>query len=67
MEEKYIQRINMQLYNRLIRIEKENQNLKRAIKQFEWLIETVKNLKTIMEIINYGDERKSIEQRRKNI
>ena len=67
MDEKDVQRINMQLYNRLVTIEKENQNLKRAIKQFDWLIETVKNLKTIMEVINYGNEGKSIEQRRTDI
>ena len=67
MDEKDVQRINMQLYNRLVRIEKENQNLKRAIKQFDWLIEAVKNLKTIMEVINYGNERKSVEQRRTDI
>lgn len=61
------EKINMQLYNRLVRIEKENQKLKRALEQFNWIINTIQNLKTIMEVINCGNANKSIGQRRKDI
>lgn len=52
MMENYIERINMQLLSRLQRIEKENEELKRAIQEFNWLIDLIKNLKIIGGIIN---------------
>ena len=61
------EKINMQLYNRLVKIEKENQKLKRALEQFNWIINTIQNLKTITEVITIGDERKSIECRQTDI
>lgn len=61
------EKINMQLFNRLTRIEKENEQLKRALKQFNWIINTIQNLKTVMEVINSGNANKSIGQRRKDI
>ena len=48
---------NEQLERRCSKLEKENEQLKRAINEFEWLIQTIKNLKIIGEIIN---EKKSI-------
>ena len=48
---------NEQLERRCTKLEKENEQLKRAITEFEWLIQTIKNLKIIGEIIN---EKKSI-------
>ena len=65
MDEKDVQRINMQIANRLSRIEKEIRELKGALSEFGWLINMVKKLKIIGEYINY-DETKSVEQRRKN-
>lgn len=61
------EKINMQLYNRLVKIEKENEKLKRALEQFNWIINTIQNLKTVMEVINSGNANKSIGQRRKDI
>lgn len=66
MEEKDIQRINMQLASRLSKVEKENRELKRALSEFGWLIDVIKKLKNIGEII-YGNERKGIESRPGNI
>ena len=61
------EKINMQLYNRLVKIEKENEQLKRALEQFNWIINTIQNLKTVIEVINSGNANKSIGQRRKDI
>lgn len=61
------EKINMQLYNRLVKIEKENEKLKRALEQFNWIINTIQNLKTVMEVINSGNANKGIRQRRKDI
>lgn len=66
MEEKDIQRINMQLASRLSKVEKENRELKRALSEFGWLIDMIKKLKNIGGMI-YGNESKSIESRPTNI
>lgn len=57
------EKINMQLYNRLVKIEKENEQLKRALEQFNWIINTIQNLKTIMEVINSGSTQRNIGKR----
>lgn len=57
------EKINMQLYNRLVKIEKENQKLKRAMQDVKWLTDIVERIRTITEVIGFGNETKGIEQR----
>ena len=66
MDEKDVQRINMQLFNRLVKIENENKKLKRAMQDLQWIVSVVEKIKNITEVLNYGNERKSIEQRPTN-